>query len=494
MPAPLPPRRLRSAALRAAAAGLFVEATTSLPSEGRSSPSYHAFFDRVATPLARRLLDPEAAHELALEVVRRGWAPRLTREGREGGDGRGVDMSAEVVGGDEGEEGGRATRRKPTLRLDGPVGLAAGFDKDGIAIAGLFDLGFSSVEVGSVTPRPQPGNPRPRSFRLVEDRGVINRFGFNSEGAERVREHLREYRNEFGGRGSADKSGDDETASASGDRASMGESIGPSILWALGWAWTRLMASPPCRVGKLGINLGKNKNSDDEVNDYAVGIRELGPYADYLVVNVSSPNTPGLRSLQRREPLRRLLSSALEARDAHAPHAPVLVKIAPDLDAEELEDVARVVAETGIDGVVVCNTTSARPEGLASKKRMEAGGLSGAPLRDRSTECIRAMHKLTNGEVPIIGVGGIGSGRDAYDKLRAGASAVQVYSMMVYEGPGLVSRIRKELADILADNGYRSVEDVVGVDQEDIYWRKREERVRRKMQWREGNEKIMVAM
>lgn len=228
------------------------------------------------------------------------------------------------------------------------------------------------------------------------------------------------------------------------------------------------------------------------IQDYTVGVRELGPYADYLVINVSSPNTPGLRSLQQREPLQNLLSSTISARDEFAAHAPLFVKLAPDLSLEEMEDVAAVVVETGIDGMIVSNTTNARSEVLLSKHKHEVGGLSGAPIKDRSTECIRTMYKLTKGTVPIIGVGGVGSGRDAYDKLRAGASLIQVYSMMVYEGPGCVSRIRKELADILVENGYKSVEDVVGADQEDIYWNRREERVRRRMFEREQTEKDIV--
>mmetsp|Transcript_25657 Transcript_25657/g.40262 ORF Transcript_25657/g.40262 Transcript_25657/m.40262 type:complete len:249 (-) Transcript_25657:20-766(-) len=241
------------------------------------------------------------------------------------------------------------------------------------------------------------------------------------------------------------------------------------------------MTAPP-NQGILGVNLGKNKTSDDEIGDYTTGIRKLGPYADYLVINVSSPNTPGLRSLQQREPLHNLLTSTTKARDEYAPHAPVYVKIAPDLSLSEMEDVAAVVMETDIDGMIVSNTTNARPESLVSPKKREVGGLSGAPIKNRSTECIRTMYKLTNGTIPIIGVGGVGSGRDAYDKLKAGASLIQVYSMMVYEGPGVVSRIRKELADLLVENGYKNVEDVVGADCEDIYWRRIEERVKKRME------------
>ena len=227
------------------------------------------------------------------------------------------------------------------------------------------------------------------------------------------------------------------------------------------------------------------------LQDYTIGIQKLGPYADYLVINVSSPNTPGLRSLQQREPLRKLLSATLKARDEYAPHALLFVKISPDMTLEEMEDVANVVMETGTDGMIVTNTTNARPEILSSKHRTEIGGLSGAPIKDKSTECIRTMYQLTDGKVPIIGVGGIGSGRDAYDKLKAGASLVQIYSMMVYEGPGVVSRIRKELADIIVENGYKSVDEVVGSSVVDIYWSRREERVQLRMKEQE-EEKLII--
>ncbi len=436
--------------------------------------------------------------------MRKGLAPRLSREG--GADESRLDTKIEI---------GNSDKRK--LQFPGPIGLAAGFDKNGTAIPGLFDLGFSYVEIGSVTPLPQAGNAKPRSFRLLEDRGVINRFGFNSEGVDRVKEHLREYRHEFGGRGSETI---DSTASDRDEKDTiMEENRKPNnyFLWAVGWAWSRLMTTKS-RTGVLGVNLGKNKTSNDEVGvsshillhsfasklrvlltfvtihaqDYIVGIRELGPSADYLVINVSSPNTPGLRSLQQRELLHNLLTHTLKARDEFAPHAPLFVKLAPDLTIDEMKDVASVIIDTGVDGMIVSNTTNVRPESLISKHRIESGGLSGAPIKDRSTECIRLMYKLTEGKVPIIGVGGVGSGRDAYDKLKAGASLVQVYSMMVYEGPGVVSRIRKELADIILENGYKSVEDVVGAEHEDFYWNLREETARRKMQEREIVEKQIV--
>jgi dihydroorotate dehydrogenase len=468
-------QQIQRTTLRTAAALTLLEVTTHLPTEGRSSLTYHHFFDTIITPLGRRLFNPEDAHNLALEVVRRGLAPRLSREGNEAGSGSRINMTTTIQRTDT--DGGG----KP-LKFPGPIGLAAGFDKNGCAISELFQLGFSFVEIGSVTPQPQDGNAKPRSFRLVEDRGVINRFGFNSLGADVVRGLLETYRCEFGGRGAEvaleKKDGNNKEESKKDDGG--GSAITNKLLWALGWAWHRIMTAPP-RQGILGVNLGKNKTSDDEIGDYTTGIRKLGPYADYLVINVSSPNTPGLRSLQQRGPLYNLLTSTMKARDEYAPHAPLYVKIAPDLSLAEMEDVAAVVMETGIDGMIVSNTTNARPESLVSLNKREVGGLSGAPIKNRSTECIRTMYKLTNGTIPIIGVGGVGSGRDAYDKLKAGASLIQVYSMMVYEGPGVVSRIQKELADILVENGYKNVEDVVGADCEDIYSNKIEARVKKRM-------------
>jgi dihydroorotate dehydrogenase len=240
--------------------------------------------------------------------------------------------------------------------------------------------------------------------------------------------------------------------------------------------------STPLSTGLLGVNLGKNKTSEDEIGDYRHGIQQLGPYSDYLVINVSSPNTPGLRDLQRPEALKELLAAAVEARDALPKPVPLLVKLAPDLTDDEMRDIATTVVDCGIDGLVVCNTTNTRPESVLSKESLEMGGLSGEPLKDRSTECIRILYKATDGNLPIIGVGGVGSGQDAYEKLRAGASLIQIYSMMVYEGPGVVTRIRHELAELMRQNGHRHLSDIVGLDHDDIYWRKREEQALKQQQ------------
>jgi dihydroorotate dehydrogenase len=342
----------------------------------------------LATALLR-LLPPEGAHRAALTLLRRGLVPA------------------------------RPGPAEPALRvrlwgLDfaNPLGMAAGFDKDAEAIDPLLRLGFGFVEIGSVTPRPQPGNPRPRLFRLPPDRAVINRMGFNSRG------------HDFARRGLAAR-----------------------------------------RLGPVGVNLGKNKDSEDAAADYAAGIAALGPLADYLVVNVSSPNTPGLRDLQRAAALRPLLAALLAARDRLAPHRPpLLLKLAPDLGPEERAGIAGLVLETGIDGLILTNTTTARPPGLASPARGETGGLSGRPLLAPSTAVLADFYRLTEGRLPLVGVGGIASGDDAYAKVRAGASLLQLYTALIYEGPGLVGRINRELAALLRRDGFPDLASAVGAD------------------------------
>mmetsp|Transcript_10919 Transcript_10919/g.16518 ORF Transcript_10919/g.16518 Transcript_10919/m.16518 type:complete len:266 (-) Transcript_10919:131-928(-) len=227
--------------------------------------------------------------------------------------------------------------------------------------------------------------------------------------------------------------------------------------------------------------------------DYEIGIEKLGKYADYLVINISSPNTPGLRNLQQNEPIRRLLKVGIQKRDelprdSSGKRPPLFVKIAPDLDNSEMEDIAKAVIELGIDGMLVTNTSNQRPSTLISDNSIEAGGLSGSPIRETSTECIRKMYKLTNGNVFIIGIGGVGTGREAFEKLAAGASLVQIYSRMTYEGPGVVSRIRKELSEILLQNGHREVIDAVGLDHPDIYWDKKMSRAKKSLE----NEKVFT--
>ena len=283
------------------------------------------------------------------------------------------------------------------LRFANPVGLAAGYDKDGRAMHGLACLGFGHLELGTVTPKPQTGNPRPRLFRLPEDQALINWMGFPNRGVEQL--------------------------------------------------LSRLKRRPKEIV--IGVNIGKGAETrlESAAEDYRLLLRALHPYADYLAVNVSSPNTPGLRELQDRNQLRALLRALDAARaELGGPRTPILVKLAPDLSDAELEDAVQVIVETGMDGVIATNTTTSRP-GLRSPLREQQGGLSGAPLRERALEVIHKIHDLTSGRLPVIAVGGILGPGDAAEALQAGAALVQIYTGLVYRGPGLVREILAGLAD-----------------------------------------------
>ncbi|KAL5021787.1 hypothetical protein ScPMuIL_000942 [Solemya velum] len=302
-----------------------------------------------------------------------------------------------------------------------PIGLAAGFDKHGEAVDGLLKMGFGFVEVGSVTPLKQPGNEKPRVFRLLEDEGIINRYGFNSDGHDTVYSRL------------------------------------------------KFRESEP-RVGAkgcMGVNLGKNKLSAYPVDDYVQGVKKFGKVADYLVVNISSPNTPGLREMQGREQLENLIHVvSLERNKLRLTRKPpLLVKIAPDLSDKDKEDIAAVVTKDNrVDGLVISNTTVSRPHSLQSLNKSEVGGLSGSPLKDLATTTIHDMYRLTEGKLPIIGVGGISSGKDAYEKIKAGACLVQIYTALIYQGPPVIARIKRELGELIRKDGYTSVEEAVGVD------------------------------
>jgi dihydroorotate dehydrogenase len=289
------------------------------------------------------------------------------------------------------------------LTFPNPIGLAAGFDKNADVPDAMLRFGFGFAEAGTVTPLPQAGNPKPRLFRLAEDRGVINRLGFNNEG--------------------------------------------------LAAAKTRLSArrGRPCIVG---INIGANKDSADRIADYALGMAKLGGLASYATVNVSSPNTPGLRGLQNRDELERLLDAVMGARAAHGITAPILLKIAPDLDEDAISAIVETAVSRRLDGLIVSNTTISRPETLHSPHRAEMGGLSGAPLMTLSTDVLRRVAWEARGRLCLVGVGGVSSGADAYAKIKAGATLVQLYSALAYEGPGLVMRIKRELLRLVVDDGY----------------------------------------
>ena len=341
-------------------------------------------------PLLRGV-DPERAH---------GWTLRALDLGLAGRD-AGTDDPALAV-----EAFG--------LRFRNPVGLAAGFDKDAVAVAPLMRLGFGFVEAGTTTPRPQFGNPRPRLFRLPEDRGVINRMGMNNRGVEPFAARLAALRRPL-----------------------------PAV---------------------VGANVGINKDDADPERDYPALYAAVAPHADYVAMNVSSPNTPGLRDLQGEARLAAILDAVMAARAAAPVRPPVLVKVAPDLAEDALEAVVEACAARGVAGLIVSNTTVARPDTLRSSHRAETGGLSGAPLFAMSTEVLRRVHRLTRGRMALIGAGGVDSAETAYAKIKAGASLVQVYAAFAYAGPALIPRIRDGLSDLLRRDGLSRVADAVGVE------------------------------
>ena len=338
---------------------------------------------------ALRLFDAETAHGLTIALLRCGFGPRMAPSD--------PVLAVEIAG----------------LALPNCIGLAAGFDKNAQVANAMLAAGFGFVECGSITPRPQAGNPRPRVFRLPRDRAVINRLGFNNKGLAAA-------------------------ASALSGRA---------------------------RRGVVGANVGANRDSVDRAADYVEGLQALWPLADYFVLNVSSPNTPGLRTLQAPGALDALLERVAARRDALAAggaRRPLFLKVAPDLEADEVDPIVEAAIAHALDGVIVGNTTLARPPTLVSRARSEAGGLSGAPLMALSTRVLREFHQAARGRFALIGVGGVASGADAYAKIRAGARAVQLYSALVFEGPGLVLRIRRELAQQLSADGFATLAEAVG--------------------------------
>ncbi|MDC7789922.1 quinone-dependent dihydroorotate dehydrogenase [Rhodoplanes sp. TEM] len=360
----------------------------------------HDLLYRLAWPALKRL-DPEQVHRLAVVSLKRG----LMRPTAAADD---PILATRVFG----------------LDFANPIGLGAGFDKHAEVIDAMFGFGFGFVEAGTVTPKPQPGNSGQRLFRLDEDEAVINRFGFNSEGLEPFVERLKARR------------------------------------------------AKGARGGIVGANIGKNRSTEDAAADYETCIAAVAPLVDYVVVNVSSPNTPGLRGLQARAPIEALVGRVLAARDrvgaAGAEPAPkrppILLKVGPDLDEDQVRDIAEVVLDTGVDGLIVGNTTVTRPPTLRSRWRDAEGGLSGRPLMGLATECLRSMYRHTQGRVPIIGCGGVSSGEDAYVKIRAGASLVQLYSALVYNGPGFAVTIKRDLAALLRRDGFATIAAAVGAD------------------------------
>ena len=339
------------------------------------------------------MLTPEIAHRAAIRALRHGLVPAYDKR-------KHATLRTTVAG----------------LTFANPVGLAPGFDKNAECFEGAFSAGCGFVEIGTVTPLPQPGNDHPRVFRLVEEEAVINRLGFNNEGAEAAAKRL------------VKRSG----------------------------------------RGIIGGNVGKNKLSFDAISDYVSAMRTLYPRVDYITANISSPNTPGLRALQAGDELHVLITEMQKLRaelmSMGAPSRPIFVKIAPDCDADMLEAIAQVAMETKLDGLIVSNTTITRDNVTHSTFAHETGGLSGKPLFELSTQVLKAMYKLTRGGIPLIGVGGIASAHDAYVKIRAGASLVQLYTALIYQGFGLIGQINDGLAALLERDGFATIADAVGRD------------------------------
>lgn len=348
----------------------------------------------LAKPVLHKM-DPETAHGLTLKGLQTGLMPACSAHNHD-------------------------ARLKVTLwgrSFLNPLGLAAGFDKNAQVIAPMLNMGFGFVEAGTVTPKPQEGNPRPRVFRNVTHQAVINRMGFPNEGLDVFRHNIEKF-----------------------------------------------LESRPRPQGVVGINIGMNKGQEDAAADYCLLVRALGGYADYLTVNISSPNTPGLRNLQARENLLPLLERILNerAKSCASNPPPILVKLAPDLDDAQLQDVSASLLQAGVDGAILTNTTLARPDFLPEDFKAQAGGLSGRPLTQKSTDIIRKFYGLTGGKLPIIGAGGVSCAQDAYEKIKAGASLVQLYSALVFQGPALVSNILKELPLLLEKDDLSHISKAVG--------------------------------
>ena len=346
-----------------------------------------SLFEQLALK-ALRCTDPERAHGLALKGLKTPFAPLP-------GPVYTARLATNLAG----------------LQLPNPVGLAAGFDKNATAVAELSRAGFGFIEVGAATPRPQPGNPKPRLFRLMEDKAAINRFGFNNDGMEAIAERL-----------------------------------------------SNRSAGIP-----VGLNLGANKDSADRSADFARVLADCGPHVDFATVNVSSPNTEKLRDLQGRAALAALLAGVMETRAGLANPIPIFLKISPDLTDDELGELAEVAIEAKIDAIIATNTTLDR-DGLISRYGDQAGGLSGAPLFEKSTKVLAQLNQITEGKIPLIGVGGISSAEHAYAKIRAGASAVQIYTAMVYQGLSLGANIAKRLDAMILKDGFQNVSDAVGTE------------------------------
>ncbi len=302
------------------------------------------------------------------------------------------------------------------LDFPNPLGLAAGFDKNAEVVHSMFSFGFGFLEVGTITPQPQIGNSKPRVFRLIEDKAIINSLGFNNKGIKKVKKNLIKHQ-----------------------KSNLNNKI-------------------------IGVNIGKNKDSSDAINDYLIGLEELGDLASYITINISSPNTDGLRDLQLRGKIEKLIKKIIDKRDEikKINSKPILIKISPDLNEDQLRDIALISLANNIDGLILTNSTIKREKNLISINKEKKGGLSGKPLYDNSNIILKKMYELTNGQIPLIGVGGISSGKDCYEKIKSGASLVQLYTALVYSGPNLINNMKGDLIDLIKTDGYKNISEVIG--------------------------------
>ena len=338
-------------------------------------------------------IDPEIAHNLAIKSLKFNFVSNIFDENKND------PMFQTTLFG---------------KKLDNPIGIAAGFDKDAEVYNPLFKLGFGFVEVGTVTPLGQYGNPKPRVFRLVEDHALINRLGFNNSGAKDIN--------------------------------------------------LRIRSKIP--KGLLGINIGPNRDTKDRLNDYLIGLRTFHDIADYITINISSPNTPGLRDLQLRGKIEALVKALQKKQEEldNLNKKPIFFKISPDLNDEQLRDIALMALANNIEGLIISNTTIERPKNLLSKNKNEIGGLSGKPLFVQSTLSLKKMFSLTNGQIPLIGVGGVSNGNECYEKIKSGANLIQLYTALIFQGPKIVTKIKNELVDLMKTDGFKNIKEVVGKD------------------------------
>ena len=339
-----------------------------------------------------RLFPPEMAHDLTLNILK--YKKFVSKNFED------PILSQHLMG----------------LDFPNPIGLAAGFDKNAEVIQSMFSFGFGFIEIGTVTPKPQKGNIKPRVFRLKEDRAIINSLGFNNKGVTKVKKNLLKIQN-------------------------------------------TLLTNKI-----IGVNLGKNKNSINAIDDYLLGMEKLGSLSSYITINISSPNTEGLRELQLKGKIEKLIKKILQKREQieSINKKPVLIKISPDLNEDQLRDIALISLANNIDGLILTNTTAERTNKLISNYKTKVGGLSGKPLYLTSNTILKKMYNLTNGQIPLIGVGGISSGSDCYNKIKSGASLIQLYTALIYSGPILITNIKNELIDLIKTDGYKNISDVIG--------------------------------